>query len=266
MGLTNACSRHRSAVWYRGENWLCDVLRVEAHFGKVAARLTLVVSPLAARVFQSVEKAEVMIWNRPNVEQYRRYRSAGKRLNQKIIDAFMTKEILETAADALRVRKKNQLILDSESELDVVMDFALYEVLTNGINLVTRYANEVGASSRAERDLLAAMGAAHTGLFRVTAIRSTVCQLELKDMVDSKRQLTLTDINLSQSAETGLFFFLRPLELKELAMTSGIGFPFPLTMEKDLVQAWKKADMAQRFVKCYQLSKRSGVLMDYSQV
>jgi len=32
--------RRRSAAGYRGENWLCDVLRIEAHFGKIAARLT----------------------------------------------------------------------------------------------------------------------------------------------------------------------------------------------------------------------------------
>jgi len=29
-----------AAAWYRGENWLCNALRIEADFGKVAARLT----------------------------------------------------------------------------------------------------------------------------------------------------------------------------------------------------------------------------------
>ena len=40
MCPTSACSRLRFSVWYRGQNWLCDVLRVVAYFGKVAARLT----------------------------------------------------------------------------------------------------------------------------------------------------------------------------------------------------------------------------------
>jgi hypothetical protein len=29
-----------AAAWHRGENWLCNALRIEADFGKVAARLT----------------------------------------------------------------------------------------------------------------------------------------------------------------------------------------------------------------------------------
>jgi len=29
-----------AAAGYRGENWLCNALRIEADFGKVAARLT----------------------------------------------------------------------------------------------------------------------------------------------------------------------------------------------------------------------------------
>jgi len=35
-----ACSRRRFAAGYRGEMGLCDALRIEAHFGRVAARLT----------------------------------------------------------------------------------------------------------------------------------------------------------------------------------------------------------------------------------
>jgi len=32
--------RRRSAAWYRGAIGLCEALRIEAHFGRVAARLT----------------------------------------------------------------------------------------------------------------------------------------------------------------------------------------------------------------------------------
>ena len=38
--LTSACSSTPLRGLVSARNWLCDVLRVEAHFGKVAARLT----------------------------------------------------------------------------------------------------------------------------------------------------------------------------------------------------------------------------------
>ena len=38
-GLTSACSRHRSAVWYSCQNRLCNAARSEADLGKLAARL-----------------------------------------------------------------------------------------------------------------------------------------------------------------------------------------------------------------------------------
>jgi hypothetical protein len=40
-----------AAVGYRGENWLCNALRIEADFGQIAARLTCRVSqPLIRKI------------------------------------------------------------------------------------------------------------------------------------------------------------------------------------------------------------------------
>ena len=40
VALPNKRVQSDAAAWYRGENWLCNALRIEADFGKVAARLT----------------------------------------------------------------------------------------------------------------------------------------------------------------------------------------------------------------------------------
>ncbi len=217
-----------------------------------------------AEVFRLTQKEKLMIGNDSSIEYYKRYRSADKKLNRKMLNTLMTKEICMIAADALGIKKRNQLILESEDEIAMLMDFVLYELLIDGTNLVTRYANEVGRRSKPEQDLLAAMSTACTGLFKVTDILPTTCQLKLKEIADPKRQLTLTDIHLSQTVKKGLILFFRPLELKDLVMTSGIGFPFPATMKTKLLREWKDEDMAQRFVKCYHLSKRSGISISYA--
>ena len=40
VALPNKRVRSDAAAWYQGENRLCNALRIEADFGKVAARLT----------------------------------------------------------------------------------------------------------------------------------------------------------------------------------------------------------------------------------
>jgi hypothetical protein len=40
VALPNKRVQPAAAAGYRGENWLCNALRVEADFGKVPARLT----------------------------------------------------------------------------------------------------------------------------------------------------------------------------------------------------------------------------------
>jgi hypothetical protein len=40
VALLNKRMQSEAAAWYRGENLLCNALRIEADFGKVAAQLT----------------------------------------------------------------------------------------------------------------------------------------------------------------------------------------------------------------------------------
>ena len=206
-----------------------------------------------------------MTLSNPIVERYKRYRSAGNKLNHKIIDAMMTKDILEIAGVALGIKekKKKLVILESENEADDLMDFALYEVLLDGKNLVTHYADEIGGSSRTERDLLTAMRTARPCLFRVIAIQPASFQVEMEDVIEHKRILKLTDLGLSQSIEKDIILFFRPLELAECTMTSGVGYPFHPNMEKELIEIWHTLLAEKRYAKYFELSRRSGISMGY---
>lgn len=59
------------------------------------------------------------------LKEYQQYRIAGRELNHKIIDAYLDETILEKAATLLKLGQKRQLVLDSEDDLSVLMDFAL---------------------------------------------------------------------------------------------------------------------------------------------
>ena len=91
----------------------------------------------------------------PTTKEYQRYRNVGRELNHTIIDAYVNVAIIEKAAKMLGLGKRRQLILDSEDDLSVLMDFSLYEVRQKDRkNQVERYADERGGSNFVERDLL----------------------------------------------------------------------------------------------------------------
>src|SRR5450759_381250 len=90
----------------------------------------------------------------PTLEQYRRYRAAGKPLTQKIMKAAITNAAINRAARALRLGQNNLLVLDSEDDISVLTDFAFYEVLQHGQSLVQKYQAEYGPSNEVERGLL----------------------------------------------------------------------------------------------------------------
>jgi hypothetical protein len=199
------------------------------------------------------------------VKQYRRYRNASRELNNKIIKALVDNEMLDEAVPALGLGKNRQLFVDSKDDLDVLMDYALYEVPRQGKNVVQRYQQEKGGSSRVERELLAAMVKARTGLFKVERVSPWTYSLDLRKLVDEEKAITLTDVNFSQTMAQRLVVFFRPIELPELTMTSGIAFVFPEGMERDLVAHWKRWDSTEHYARFFKMSKSRGLATIYEE-
>jgi hypothetical protein len=162
----------------------------------------------------------------PLVDQYRRYRTVGKKLNQKIIDALMSDAVLDTAARHLNMGKDKRLIFDNESEPNVLMDYALYEIPQDGQNLIERYVIETGGSNRVERDLPKAMLNARTGLFRVEQVLASKYLVHLRDLADGNRSLSMLDISFSQFPAENCVFFFRPIELADFTMSTGCPLSF----------------------------------------
>lgn len=197
--------------------------------------------------------------NNPSLEQYRRYRAAGKSLTQKIMKALMTNTVINRAAHALGLGQNNLLVLDSEDEISVLADFAFYEVFQHGHSLVQKYQDEYGPTNEMERGLLDAMVKAKTGLFRVEGVWNQKSQLDMRSLVGDPSVLSLTDLQLSQTAHQGLIVFFRPLVLSDFSMTSGMAFVFAQELEQKLVKQWAKRSSAERYAKYFNLNKRSGI-------
>lgn len=195
----------------------------------------------------------------PIVQRYRRYRNAGRNLNHKIIETCMTDDIFETAARALGLGKNKRLVLDSEDELSVMMEYGLYEVPQDGRNLIQRYQAEKGGSNRVERDLLEAMSRAETGLFSVERVLEQKSQIDVQALTGEAGTLSFIDINFSQSLIPDVILFFRPIQLTDLVMTSGVCFAFPGKLERELVKRWNDLDGPQRYVEYFKQSKRKGI-------
>jgi hypothetical protein len=197
------------------------------------------------------------------VKEYQRYRKTGRNLNHKIIDAYLNETILEKAATMLRLGQKRRLILDSEDDLSVLMDFALYEIPHgDGKNSVEHYAEEKGGVNAIERELLAAMVKAQTGLFKVKRVLRDKRQIVLENLINPESGVILTDINFSQTLIEGLVVFFRPIRMAKFTMTSGIAFVFPAGLEQELARRWKSLEVkgsAERYAWFFRESKQSGL-------
>ncbi len=216
----------------------------------------------------------------PSASVYRRYRADGRTLAHKIVET-LNKAAIQHAGRALGMMgRDNVIFFDSEDETSVMMDFALYEYKAGGKNAVQRYQEEVGGETKIERELLAAMTASSTSLFRVESISKKTYSLSLGDLVNEGRTITLMDINFSQGAKLGYLFFFRPITLENFSMTSGIAFLFPGHQEGELLKRWKRPQSrgsrrrrrrvqsasAMRYATFFKLSKRQGIEVVYKDV
>jgi len=196
------------------------------------------------------------------VKEYQRYRKIGRELSHKIIDAYLSEAVLDKAAKMLKLGGKRQLVLDSEDDLSVLMDFALYEVRQkDGKNQVERYAEEKGGVNFIERDLLTAMERARTGLYKVSQVMRDKYQIGLENLLDSQSPIVLTDINFSETMKDGLVIYFRPIQTSKFTMTSGIAFVFPMEMEEELMKRWQRLEWkgdAERYAWFFRKSKQSG--------
>lgn len=204
------------------------------------------------------------------VDRYRMYREANKKLNHKIMESCVERDVLFESARLLGIARGDALFFDSMDETSVLMDFALNEYKVKGRNAVHAYRQSIGGNEL-ELEILDALLSSQTSLFRVVSVSVPESCLLLNDVMGGRKHIALTDIALSETAAAGVLLFIRLVPFESFNMTSGISFAFPGGLEGYLLRRYKKLakrvessdDSIRRFVAFLGLSRTDGMAVRY---
>lgn len=198
------------------------------------------------------------------LDQYRIYRKHSIELNRKMMKRLVKADVIDKAARDLKLGKNHLLILDTQEDINVLLDYALYELSKNGKKFIQLYQEAPGEIDEIDSQILAASVGATNGLFKLDDISRSSSSVTLNEL-KGERKIVLTDINLSQTMIEGTLIFFRPIQLPEFTMTSGIGFLFSSDKEQELLKEWNR-NSAKRFAKYFRLSKKWGMPTEFRSV
>jgi hypothetical protein len=207
-----------------------------------------------------------------SLDRYHAYRTAAKALNQQIMDALVDRAALMRAARALDIARGDTFVFESEAEMNVLMDYALYESRVHGQSLVQGYREQTALLSPTQRALLDAMCESYTSLFRMADIVRADHTIMLVDALGQRPETPLVDIMFSRTAEPGMLLFTRVVPLAEMNMTAGIAFVFPGDLQASLVQRYKRVsrrvkaptESARRLVAFFHLNRTAGIEVTFA--
>jgi hypothetical protein len=186
------------------------------------------------------------------IEEYKKYRNSAKKLSEVILSKYTDNQSLETITRLMGVRHGKSIIMDSDEELNFLMDFSLYEYSELDQN---------------EAKIIAAQLLAYTSLFKIIDTNPSNATLLLSDLLNNGQEITMMDINLSATAINGSLLFTRLVPFKDIYMYSGMFCAFHQSYERALLKEYKskmkkvKSDIEsqQRFIAFYKLSKTKGI-------
>jgi hypothetical protein len=203
-----------------------------------------------------------------NIRQYEQLRSMSMRFSKEIpklygMDNFMS-EIIQTFG----VRQGKQIILESESEMDFMMDFYLHEILSNGQTLLERYRADTPNLGALETHYLDAAKASYTSLFKITGVNPAAGTLTIVDLLSSSdATIEVINLNLSRTASPDYIIFSRLLPYGEFNAFSGMYAVFDEKNERSLLKRYKvmkkrvksDRDSVQRMVACFKMNRILGI-------
>ncbi len=207
------------------------------------------------------------------LKQYKNYRKIGMQLNNKLIKGIDRDTIMK-AAKLLGIVEGDTIVFEEEYESDVLMDVCINEKLNEGKTVVENYIETGGWTNDIEKDILNALMASYTSLFRVDSICKNESSIVMKDMLNDSRELKLIDIGFSNSATEGMLIFTRIIPFDNFNMTSGISFPFVGDIEEYLLRRYRRikrkykaeGEAIARFTAFFELNRTDGVLVNYQKV
>ena len=160
------------------------------------------------------------------VEKYRHFRQVGLGLNTKMMNCKELNIDIKSAGRKLNLFEQNTFILENEQDLDIVLDFALFELLINNKNFIERYYELDLPETKEENILLESKLNAFASLFEAVGFDKENCLIQAIDVLDSGKNYSLVDIGFSQTGWPGLLFYTRIIPLPDFNITGGVSFGY----------------------------------------
>jgi hypothetical protein len=156
---------------------------------------------------------------------YRRLRQVGLKLNHTLV-ATLDKEVVNDGGRRLGILKNDTLVLDTEDELAVLMDFCIHDIRIDGRNAVERYIERSGPPVGSDEDaVLATMLTRRYSLMQVIDTEPDV-GVTARDIWRDD-MFFVADIGLGSTARPGSVFATRLffVENHGFYLTGGAGLP-----------------------------------------
>lgn len=166
--------------------------------------------------------------------RYKRLREVGLELNTRLVKT-LPKSVLDEGGKKLGILRKNVLVLDTEDEIALLMDFCLHDVRRQGANAVDRYLEATPPPPGSDdMVLLQALRLARFSLIVVEALEPGV-GARVKDILRDE-PFFLVDVGMSRSVPVGMILATRVMEAEGIGMTTGAALPVAVLSPAELGQ------------------------------
>jgi hypothetical protein len=157
------------------------------------------------------------------VDRYQVLRAKARQLSNALA-AAVPKDVFGEAADRLGILKGKEILLETEDEIVVVVDLAVFDIRRNGETVAQRFLRErPPAEGTDERLILEAMQSARYSIFQVQRAQAGVGVL-FRDMLRDQEDF-VWDVGFSHTARRGALMAGRIHSPGEITMTTGAVLP-----------------------------------------
>lgn len=151
--------------------------------------------------------------------RYKHLRQVGLQLNTRLVET-LSRSAMSEGGRKLEILDGDLLLLDTEDEIAVLMDYSLHDVRRHGINAIEAFLrSSPPAQDSDEWVLLQALRQSRFSLFAVESVERDVGVL-VRDLLRDET-LFLVDVGLGQTARVGMVLAARVMAPEGIGMTTG---------------------------------------------
>jgi hypothetical protein len=156
------------------------------------------------------------------LDSYLRRRAAGTRVSDRLVKSLSAKTIRHAASE-LGLMHKNVIVLDSEAQEYILMDFAIHSCRVEGETAAQLYYDTAGPHTAEDRETLESM---MKGYYTFVSVLKADPGLGITAWdVFREEQIDIVDIGLSYSSRINQVFASRLFPFDEYRITAGAMIP-----------------------------------------